>query len=108
MAGSVCGAHHKILVINGRRHVRSSRGQFSIEGIGLLEGGVDLFLVETAQDSLNIKAALIGLDRAMAETGRRVPVSVSATIELMDDIGGARDRGALLFLPTTTVIHVWY
>ena len=47
---------------------------------GLLEGGVDLLLVETAFDTLNAKAALAGVVRAQAETGIRRPVIASVTI----------------------------
>jgi 5-methyltetrahydrofolate--homocysteine methyltransferase len=89
VAGSV-GPTTKSLSLTGGATFDQLVDHFRIQGIGLLDGGVDLFLVETAQDSLNIKAALIGLDRAMAEAGRRVPVSVSATIELMGTTWGGR------------------
>jgi len=48
---------------------------------GLLEGGVDLLLVETCQDLLQIKAAVIGCRQAMAAAGRTVPLQVQVTIE---------------------------
>ncbi|MBK9430235.1 MAG: methionine synthase [Elusimicrobia bacterium] len=82
VAGSV-GPTTKSLFVTGGVTFDALVETFHVQARGLLAGGVDLFLVETAQDSLNIKAALIGLDRAMAECGRRVPVSVSATVELM-------------------------
>ncbi|HKZ32866.1 MAG TPA: methionine synthase, partial [Vicinamibacteria bacterium] len=47
---------------------------------GLLEGGADLLLVETAFDTLNAKAALAGVSRAQAETGIHRPVIASVTI----------------------------
>ena len=47
---------------------------------GLLDGGVDLLLVETVFDTLNAKAALFAIDRLFEEGGRRVPVMVSVTI----------------------------
>ena len=47
---------------------------------GLLEGGVDVLLVETVFDSLNSKAALFAIDKYFEDTGRRVPVMVSFTI----------------------------
>ena len=47
---------------------------------GLLDGGVDLLLVETVFDSLNSKAALFAIDKYFEDTGRRVPVMVSFTI----------------------------
>src|SRR5690348_5862296 len=46
---------------------------------GLLDGGVDVLLVETVFDSLNSKAALFAIDRYFEQIGRRVPVMVSFT-----------------------------
>jgi 5-methyltetrahydrofolate--homocysteine methyltransferase len=48
---------------------------------GLLEGGVDLLVMETIQDLLQAKAAIVGARRAMAAAGRRVPLQVQVTIE---------------------------
>jgi 5-methyltetrahydrofolate--homocysteine methyltransferase len=48
---------------------------------GLLDGGVDLFAIETCQDLLQAKAAMIGARRAMKATGRVVPIELSVTIE---------------------------
>ena len=47
---------------------------------GLLEGGVDILLVETVFDTLNAKAALYAIDRIAERTGRRTPVMVSGTL----------------------------
>ena len=47
---------------------------------GLLEGGCDLFLVETIFDTLNAKAALFALDELMEDTGERLPVIISGTV----------------------------
>ncbi len=47
---------------------------------GLLEGGADLFLVETIFDTLNAKAAIFALDELMEETGERLPVILSGTV----------------------------
>lgn len=47
---------------------------------GLMEGGVDLLLVETVFDTLNCKAALFAIERYFDETGKRVPVMVSGTV----------------------------
>ncbi len=46
----------------------------------LLEGGVDLLLVETIFDTLNAKAALFAIDEAFHQGARRVPVLISGTI----------------------------
>jgi 5-methyltetrahydrofolate--homocysteine methyltransferase len=47
---------------------------------GLVEGGVDLLLVETIFDTLNAKAALFAIDEYFEASGQRVPVMVSVTI----------------------------
>ena len=53
---------------------------FYLQCKSLLEGGVDLFLIETIYDSLNAKAAIWGARRAMESVGRRVPVILSVTL----------------------------
>ena len=47
---------------------------------GLLDGGVDLLLVETVFDTLNCKAALVAIEDVFQEKGIRVPIMVSGTI----------------------------
>jgi 5-methyltetrahydrofolate--homocysteine methyltransferase len=47
---------------------------------GLLEGGCDLFLVETVFDTLNAKAAIFAIDELMEDSGERLPVIVSGTV----------------------------
>jgi 5-methyltetrahydrofolate--homocysteine methyltransferase len=62
---------------------------------GALEEGVDALLLETLQDLLMVKATVIAAQRAMAESGRQVPLFVQITIEqtgtmlLGSDIGAA-------------------
>src|SRR5437764_3753794 len=58
------------------------RDAYEEEARGLLDGGVDLLLVETQFDLLGLKAGAIGARRAMAATGRDVPLQVQVTIEL--------------------------
>ena len=48
--------------------------------LGLLDGGVDLLLVETVFDTLNCKAALYAIEDCFAERRRRIPVMLSVTI----------------------------
>ena len=50
------------------------------QAAGLLEGGCDLFLVETIFDTLNAKAAIFALDELMEATGERLPVIISGTV----------------------------
>ncbi len=58
------------------------RDLYEVQASGLIEGGVDLLLIETQFDLLGAKAAMIGCRRAMAATGREVPLQVQVTIEL--------------------------
>jgi 5-methyltetrahydrofolate--homocysteine methyltransferase len=56
------------------------RAAYREQAEGLLEGGCDLFLVETIFDTLNAKAAIFALDELMEETGERLPVIISGTV----------------------------
>jgi 5-methyltetrahydrofolate--homocysteine methyltransferase len=46
----------------------------------LLEGGVDILMVETIFDSLNAKAAVVAIEEVFEESGRRVPLIISAAV----------------------------
>ena len=50
--------------------------------LALIDGGVDIFLLETAQDPLQIKAALHACQEANRQRGVEIPIMVSVTIEL--------------------------
>ena len=54
---------------------------FAVQADGLIAGTADALLIETCQDPLQIKAAVNGCRRALARTGRRLPVMVQVTIE---------------------------
>jgi 5-methyltetrahydrofolate--homocysteine methyltransferase len=56
------------------------RAAYREQAQALLEGGCDVFLVETVFDTLNAKAAIFALDELMEETGERLPVIVSGTV----------------------------
>jgi 5-methyltetrahydrofolate--homocysteine methyltransferase len=56
------------------------RAAYYEQARGLLDGGCDLFLVETIFDTLNAKAALFALDELMEATGERLPVIISGTV----------------------------
>jgi 5-methyltetrahydrofolate--homocysteine methyltransferase len=59
------------------------RAGYALQARALIDGGVDALLLETQQDTLNVKAAALGLRQAMREAGVEVPLLVSATIEPM-------------------------
>src|SRR5215213_3641000 len=53
---------------------------FEEQGRGLLEGGADLIIIETAQDILEVKAAIFGVRRAFGAVGRTVPIQTSVSL----------------------------
>ena len=80
VAGSI-GPTTKAISVTGGVTFDELRRTFGEEAFGLIEGGVDLLLIETQQDTRNAKAALLGAEEAMARAGARVPVIMSGTIE---------------------------
>ena len=82
VAGSM-GPTTRSITVTGGVTFAELVAAFTAQARGLLEGGVDLFLVETCQDTRNTKAALIALGEVCREVGSRVPVAVSGTIEPM-------------------------
>src|SRR5664280_2526552 len=63
---------------------------------GLLEGGVDLLIVETVYDLLSGKAAIAACHRAMARHGRIVPIQAQVTIELTGRMLPGTEIGAAI------------
>ena len=63
------------------RPSRSSSENYYEQAKYLVEGGVDVLLIETAQDILEVKAAIAGFERLFAEIGRRVPVQAQVTLD---------------------------
>ncbi|HEY2714766.1 MAG TPA: homocysteine S-methyltransferase family protein [Solirubrobacterales bacterium] len=53
---------------------------FAEQARGLVEGGADLIMIETAQDILEVKAAIFGAREAFAATGRRLPIQCSVSL----------------------------
>jgi 5-methyltetrahydrofolate--homocysteine methyltransferase len=53
---------------------------FTEQARGLLAGGVDLVIIETAQDILEVKAAVFGVRQAGVELGRSVPIQCSVSL----------------------------
>ena len=80
VAGSM-GPTTKAISVTGGVTFRELQEAFREQARGLVAGGVDVLLVETAQDTRNVKAALLGIADLFGELGARVPVMVSCTIE---------------------------
>ncbi len=64
--------------------------------VALIEGGVDVLLVETSQDILQTKAALVGCFDGMRQAGRRLPVQVQVTLEATGTMLLGTEIGAAL------------
>jgi 5-methyltetrahydrofolate--homocysteine methyltransferase len=69
----------------------------------LIEGGVDILLVETIFDTLNAKAAIFGIERLFSEIGQKIPLMVSGTIT---DASGRTLSGQTLEAFVNSVSHV--
>lgn len=54
---------------------------FREQAVGLIQGGVDLLVVETSQDILEVKAAITGIRKAFAETGVYLPIQAQVTLD---------------------------
>ena len=54
---------------------------FREQAIGLILGGVDLLLIETSQDILEVKAAITGIQKAFNETGVSLPIQAQVTLD---------------------------
>ncbi|HCC57709.1 MAG TPA: methionine synthase [Solibacterales bacterium] len=94
VAGSI-GPTTKAITVTGGVTFPQLEQNFHDQARALLEGGVDLMLVETCQDTRNVKAALLAIQRLERETGRRIPVIVSGTIEPMGSMLAGQTADAL-------------
>jgi 5-methyltetrahydrofolate--homocysteine methyltransferase len=72
------------------------RDGYELAAKGLLDGGVDLLIIETVQDLLQAKAAVIACRRAMEAANRQVPIQVQVTIELTGRMLPGTEIGAAL------------
>ncbi|MGC5028562.1 methionine synthase [Micromonospora sp. DT229] len=72
------------------------RDAYQENAAGLIEGGADALIVETCQDLLQVKAAVVGSQRAMAEVGRKVPLICHVTVETTGTMLLGSEIGAAL------------
>ncbi|HET9451916.1 MAG TPA: homocysteine S-methyltransferase family protein, partial [Aggregicoccus sp.] len=82
VAGSI-GPTTKAISVTGGVTFEELVDQFALQAEGLALGGSDYLLVETAQDTRNVKAALLGIARTFEKLGYALPIAVSGTIEPM-------------------------
>ena len=82
VAGSM-GPTTKAITVTGGVTFSKLRDAYYVQAKGLIEGGADLLLVETCQDTRNIKSAILAIHQLSKEIGTEVPIIISATIEAM-------------------------
>ncbi len=94
----VCGSMGpttKAISVTGGVTFEELIDHFRIQALGLMAGGVDYLLLETCQDTRNVKAGLLGIEAAFEGVGWRVPVAVSVTIEPTGTMLAGQDAEAL-------------
>jgi 5-methyltetrahydrofolate--homocysteine methyltransferase len=72
------------------------RDAYEIQVAGMIEGGVDAILIETAQDLLQAKAALLGARRALSASGADLPLIAQVTVETTGTMLLGTEIGAAL------------
>jgi len=82
VAGSL-GPTTKTLSVTGGTTFSTLVETYEEQVLGLLDGDVDLLLLETSQDLLNVKAGFLGIQRAFEARNRKLPIMISGTIEPM-------------------------
>ncbi|MFC7687238.1 methionine synthase [Ureibacillus sp. GCM10028918] len=82
VAGAI-GPTTKTLSVTGGISFDELSENFYVQAKALIEAGAHLLLLETSQDMLNVKAASLAVNRAFQETGKQLPIMISATIEPM-------------------------
>jgi 5-methyltetrahydrofolate--homocysteine methyltransferase len=100
VAGSM-GPTTKSISVTGGITFDELADSYREQAEGLIEGGADLLLLETVQDTLNCKAGLAGIELASEKTGRLVGVAISGTIETMGTLLGGQDVEAFY----TSIAH---
>ncbi|MCK6549250.1 methionine synthase [Myxococcota bacterium] len=95
VAGSV-GPTTKAISVTGGATFEELVTHYLVQARGLMEGGSDFLLVETCQDTRNIKAALVAIQALGRELGAPIDVAVSGTIEPMGTMLAGQSVEALI------------
>jgi 5-methyltetrahydrofolate--homocysteine methyltransferase len=94
VAGSM-GPTTKAISVTGGVSFSELCENYCDQAHALIEGGVDFLLLETAQDTRNVKAGVIGIREAFKKIGKEIPVAVSVTIETSATMLGGQAIEAL-------------
>ena len=101
VAGSI-GPTTKSLSVTGGITFEELSHEFYQQAKSLTDEGVDYILIETSLDTLNIKAALIGVWKAFEELETTLPIAISGTIETMGTMLAGQSIEALY----TSIEHI--
>lgn len=82
VAGSM-GPTTKTLSVTGGITFDQLAAAYEEQAAALIDGGVDMLLLETSQDMLNVKAGFAGIQRAFQKSEKTLPLMISGTIEPM-------------------------
>jgi len=94
VAGSI-GPTTKLPTL-GHIHYDDMKASYAEQIRGLVDGGIDIVMIETCQDVLQIKAALGATEEVFQEKGIRLPVIVSVTMEIQGTMLVGSEIGAVL------------
>ena len=94
VAGAM-GPTTKAISVTGGITFDQLRQNFLVQAKGLIEGGADLLLLETCQDTRNIKAGALAINELSREFGQPIPVMISVTIEPMGTMLAGQNIEAL-------------
>jgi 5-methyltetrahydrofolate--homocysteine methyltransferase len=79
---------------------------FCEQAVGLIQGGVDLLLIETSQDILEVKAAITGIQKAFSDTGISLPIQAQVTLDTTGRMLLGTDMAAALTILEGMPINV--
>jgi 5-methyltetrahydrofolate--homocysteine methyltransferase len=96
------GPTTKAITVTGGITFRQLEENYYEQAKALVEGGADILVLETCQDTRNVKAGLLGIQRVMRDLGRKIPVMVSGTIEPMGTMLAGQTADAFL----SSISHV--
>ncbi|MEQ2525399.1 methionine synthase [Robertmurraya yapensis] len=82
VAGSM-GPTTKTLSVTGGTTFEKLQQSYEEQALGLIDGDVDILLLETSQDLLNVKAGFLGIQAAFKKRNVEIPIILSGTIEPM-------------------------
>ena len=85
------GPTTKSISVTGGVTFDQMRDGYQIQAEGLIEGGADILILETVNDTLNCKAGLVAIETAIAKLGVAPAVCVSGTIETMGTLLSGQD-----------------